>query len=227
MASSNTRREMDLTKLMMNDYTVEMINDSVKEFNVSFNGPADSVYAGGVWKVRVELPEDYPYSSPSIGFVNKIYHPNIDFPSGSVCLDVLNQRWSPVIGKMNYFDAQCLTVLLNLITTYISMGLYINLTRTRFLVLDLLSIFEHYLPQLLMEPNADDPLNDDAANLLLTDKETYEETVKGYCERYAKPKSVGVVTDAELSDGKPSDEDPSEDDNDSGDEATVVDPANP
>nr|GEY15360.1 ubiquitin-conjugating enzyme E2-23 kDa-like [Tanacetum cinerariifolium] len=64
------------------------------------------IYAGGVWKVRVELPEDYPYSSPSIGFVNKIYHPNIDFLSGSVCLDVLNQRWSPVIGKMNYFDAQ-------------------------------------------------------------------------------------------------------------------------
>ncbi|PWA44113.1 ubiquitin-conjugating enzyme E2 8 [Artemisia annua] len=189
MASPNTRRETDLTKLMMSDRTVEMINDSVKEFNVSFNGPADSLYAGGVWKVRVELPEDYPYSSPSIGFVNRIYHPNIDFPSGSVCLDVLNQRWSPVI--------------------------------------DLLSIFEHYLPQLLMQPNADDPLNDDAATLLLNDKETYEETVKGYCEQYAKPEAVEVVTDAELSDGNPSDEDPSEGDNDSGDEAKVVDPANP
>ncbi|PWA68129.1 Leucine-rich repeat-containing protein [Artemisia annua] len=42
----------------------------------------------------------------------------------------------------------------------------------------LLSIFEHYLPQLLMQPNADDPLNDAAATLLLNDKETYEEIVK-------------------------------------------------
>ncbi|KAL0813196.1 hypothetical protein Bca101_069639 [Brassica carinata] len=78
MALPSKRREMDMMKLMMSDYKVDTVNDDLHMFYVTFHGPTDSLYEGGVWKIKVELPEAYPYKSPSVGFVNKIYHPNVD-----------------------------------------------------------------------------------------------------------------------------------------------------
>eukprot|EP00871_Galdieria_phlegrea_P003503 jgi/Galph1/4153/GphlegSOOS_G2865.1 len=105
MSSPNRRRETDLMKLMMAEYEVELAeNDSIGEFYVKFHGPADTPYEGGVWKVHVILPEAYPYKSPSIGFINRIYHPNVDETSGSVCLDVINQTWSPMFDIVNVFE---------------------------------------------------------------------------------------------------------------------------
>ncbi|KAL1333990.1 hypothetical protein HN51_062865 [Arachis hypogaea] len=162
MSSPSKRREMDVMKLMMSDYTVEMINDGLSEFNVEFHGPKESLYEGGVWKIRVELPDAYPYKSPSVGFVNKIFHPNVDELSGSVCLDVINQSWSPMF--------------------------------------DLLNVFEVFLPQLLLYPNASDPLNGDAASLMMKDKKLYDEKVKEYCERYAKKEHISKSKAEEESD---------------------------
>jgi ubiquitin-conjugating enzyme E2 H len=62
----------------MSDYEVTLVNDNMSEFYVRFKGPDETPFQGGTWKVHVELPDQYPYKSPSIGFVNRIFHPNID-----------------------------------------------------------------------------------------------------------------------------------------------------
>ncbi|TIA83330.1 hypothetical protein E3P92_01790 [Wallemia ichthyophaga] len=89
---------------LMSEYEVNLSNDNMQEFFVRFHGPKETHYQGGVWKVRVELPDQYPFKSPSIGFLNRIFHPNIDEQSGSVCLDVINQTWSPMFDLINIFE---------------------------------------------------------------------------------------------------------------------------
>jgi len=147
MSIAKRRVETDVMKLLMSDHEVHLVNDRLHEFYVRFYGPEETPFAGGVWKIHVELPEHYPYKSPSIGFMNKIFHPNIDEMSGSVCLDVINQTWSPMFEMIN--------------------------------------IFEVFLPQLLRYPNPSDPLNGEAAALLMREPKNYEAKVKEYVQRFA------------------------------------------
>ena len=105
MNSKNTRTERDVMKLLMSNYEVTITDENNhNDFYVLFSGPSDSPYEGGIWKVHVQLPENYPYKSPSIGFVNKMFHPNVDEASGTICLDVINQTWSPMFDLINIFD---------------------------------------------------------------------------------------------------------------------------
>lgn len=87
-----------------NEFKAALVNDNINELCVCLEGPKDTPYEGGLWKVHVELPDQYPYKSPSIGFETKIFHPNIDEQSGSVCLDVINQTWSPMFTISHIFE---------------------------------------------------------------------------------------------------------------------------
>lgn len=91
-------------KLLTSDFPSALVNDNIRELYVCLDGPKDSPYEGGMWKIHVEIPDQYPYKSPSIGFETKIFHPNIDEHSGSVCLDVINQTWSPMFTMCHIFE---------------------------------------------------------------------------------------------------------------------------
>lgn len=48
-----------------------------------------------------------------------------------------------------------------------------------FLFSELVNIFDMFIPQLLRYPNPSDPLNGEAASLLMKDAESYNRKVKG------------------------------------------------
>lgn len=91
----NRRINRDIKNLMtLENSNVELLDDKTIHCNIL--GPKDTIYDGGKWKIIIMIPDGYPFKSPSIGFIDKIWHPNVDFQSGSVCLNVLNQSWSPI-----------------------------------------------------------------------------------------------------------------------------------
>lgn len=59
-------------------------------------GPTDSPYTGGIFKLEIHFPSDYPFKPPKIMFLTKIYHPNIS-SNGNICLDILKNQWSPAL----------------------------------------------------------------------------------------------------------------------------------
>lgn len=118
--------------------------DDLHRWEAVIIGPPESVYAGGIFRLLISFPADYPFKPPRVEFLTRIYHCNI--VNKYICLDILKTQWSPALT----IDK----VLLSIVS-------------------------------LLSDPNPDDPLNRDAAQLFTTDREKYDAMAKDWTKRYA------------------------------------------
>ena len=59
-------------------------------------GPNGSPYQDGIFELKFSVSSNYPMFPPKVFFKTKIFHPNIHFESGEICLDILKDQWTPV-----------------------------------------------------------------------------------------------------------------------------------
>ena len=71
-------------------------DDDLFYWNAQIISPFDCCYEGGVFKLLINFPIDYPFKPPKIKFMTKIYHPNIN-EEGSICMDILKDQWTPAL----------------------------------------------------------------------------------------------------------------------------------
>ncbi|CAK0830020.1 unnamed protein product, partial [Prorocentrum cordatum] len=71
--------------------------DELLEWVAELHGPSETPYAGGVFYLSMSFPEEYPMRPPTVLFLTRCFHPNVDEQSGSICLNILKQEWSPLL----------------------------------------------------------------------------------------------------------------------------------
>ena len=120
-------------------------DDDMMHWRATIVGPDDSPYEGGQFVLDIVFPSKYPFVPPTVKFVTKVYHSNINV-NGQICLDILKKQWSPVLT----IDKVLISIL-----------------------------------SLLCDPEPNDPLSPEVANLLLQDKEAHDKNAREWTQRYA------------------------------------------
>ena len=70
-------------------------------------GPIKTAFEGGIFPILVEISDKYPYTPPKIRFLCKMYHPNISKTSGYICLNILQNDWSPALSLQQSLLCVC------------------------------------------------------------------------------------------------------------------------
>jgi len=97
--STIQRLKKELEELQNNPPTncsAGIVEDDIYHWQATILGPHSSPYENGVFYLRIEFPQDYPFKPPRVSFITKIYHCNIN-NTGNICLDILKDQWSPAL----------------------------------------------------------------------------------------------------------------------------------
>lgn len=97
----------------MEGITVIINDKDVTEVQAVIDGPADTPYVGGKFRVKLCIGKDFPASPPKGYFLTKIFHPNVS-ASGEICVNTLKKDWKSDLGIRHILlTVKCLLIVPN------------------------------------------------------------------------------------------------------------------
>nr|CAB3448592.1 unnamed protein product [Digitaria exilis] len=95
MADALRRLRMELLDMQKPppECSAGLINNDIFHWSATIHGPSDSPYTGGLFRLTMDFPQEYPHKAPVVKFKTKVYHPNIDSENGYVDVDILTEKW--------------------------------------------------------------------------------------------------------------------------------------
>ena len=146
MISKRLAQEIkDLEKSPVPHCSAGPSGNNMMKWDATIIGPPDTPYEGGIFKLSIDFSHDYPFKPPTIKFITKIYHCNIN-SNGGICLDILNKNWSPALTISKVLISIC---------------------------------------SLLSDPNPNDPLVYEIADLYKQNRQLHDINAREYTIKYA------------------------------------------
>eukprot|EP01083_Nonionella_stella_P026991 74247_1 len=70
---------------------------NINNHNYLLNPKPNCTQKGGTFYLHLTFSSRYPFEPPKVVFKTRIYHCNVNTDNGDICLDILNDKYSPVL----------------------------------------------------------------------------------------------------------------------------------
>lgn len=85
--------------------SVKISGKNVRLWVITLSMPDNSIYAGEKYKLRVQFPNDYPTSPPSVFFLPPTPRHEHVYTNGDICLSLLGKDWRPIMTAQSIAQA--------------------------------------------------------------------------------------------------------------------------
>ena len=86
----------NLRKNKIEGITAEPIDENdLTVWKGRVEGAKGTPFEGGYFHFKINIPENYPFEPPEVKMITKVYHPNINYESGNICVNILKKdNWT-------------------------------------------------------------------------------------------------------------------------------------